>query len=59
MSKNDFGAAHWASDKVWDRRKGEAKNLRTLNKIQGEILLEFLRDHRVNIRNAARIESAG
>lgn len=25
MGNNDFGAAHWASDKVWARRKKDAK----------------------------------
>ncbi len=49
MSKNDFGAAHWSSNKVWGRR---ASNLRRLNKIQSEILLEFLDNHGADIQKS-------
>lgn len=45
MPKNDYGASHWGSDKVWERRKKGAVKLREFNKVQAEILLEFLKNH--------------
>ncbi len=52
MPKNDFGASHWSSDKVWERRRKGATRLRELNKIQAEILLEFLKSHKEDINTS-------
>ncbi|SNQ61892.1 hypothetical protein [Candidatus Methanoperedens nitratireducens] len=51
MGKNDYGASHWSSDKVWERRKTELNAKIDHPELEPAIakVMQLLKDERLTL----------